>query len=272
MDQTSFKFQRTFNKHLRILMKLFEEKRHCFVSYNISNWGKILVAVIDKSKKRLSREVNPVEVSRGRPTVLIPGMLPVHQENSRESSSISSSVRSSSTSASSSTVAAAKGATAATATATAATKTSPAPTSKPAAQKDQRIPIVDLENVVNNNNKGNNKNEHEVNLSPEQEDKNYAKEMTTELEMFAHPAENNNGQNLQNNSSTTKGGKSYLLFHTAIFTESRILIDPYSCTFKTNTLALNFYRYKTFVVFKSVTFEIFQIFLQIIIDIKINTF
>ena len=167
-------------------------------------------------------------------------MLPVHQENSRESSSISSSVRSSSTSASSSTVAAAKGATAVTtATATtAATKTSPAPTSKPAAQKDQRIPIVDLENVVNNNNKGNkNKNEHEVNLSPEQEDKNYAKEMTTELEMFAHPAENNNGQNLQNNSSTTKGGgKSYLLFHTAIFTESRILIDPYSCTFKTNTL------------------------------------
>ena len=199
--------------------------------------GKILVAVIDKSKKRLSREVNPVEVSRGRPTVLIPGMmLPVHQENSRESSSISSSVRSSSTSASSSTVATAKGATAAT-TATAATKTSPTPTSKPAAQKDQRIPIVDLENVVNNNKGNKNKNEHEVNLSPEQEDKNYAKEMTTELEMFAHPAENNNGQNLQNNSSTTtKGGKS-LLFHTAIFTESRILIGPYilSCTFKTNT-------------------------------------
>ena len=186
-----------------------------YISYN--NWEKILVAVIDKSKKRLSREVNPVEVSRGRPTVLIPGMmLPVHQENSRESSSISSSVRSSSTSASSSTVAAAKGATAATtATATAATKTSPAPTSKPAAQKDQRIPIVDLENVVNSNNKGNkNKNEHEVNLSPEQEDKNYAKEMTTELEMFAHPAENNNGQNLQNNSSTTKGGgKGLLLSH-----------------------------------------------------------
>ena len=36
-------------------------------------------------------------------------------------------------------------------------------------------------------------------------------------------------------------------------------------------MALNFYRYKTFVVFKSVTFEIFKIFLQIIIGIKINT-
>ena len=37
-------------------------------------------------------------------------------------------------------------------------------------------------------------------------------------------------------------------------------------------MALNFYRYKTFVVFKSVTCENFQIFLQIIIDIKISTF
>ena len=36
--------------------------------------------------------------------------------------------------------------------------------------------------------------------------------------------------------------------------------------------AMNFYRYKTFAVFKSVTFENFQIFLQIIIGIKINTF
>ena len=37
-------------------------------------------------------------------------------------------------------------------------------------------------------------------------------------------------------------------------------------------MALNFYRYINFVVFKSVTFENFQIILQIIIDIKINTF
>ncbi len=37
-------------------------------------------------------------------------------------------------------------------------------------------------------------------------------------------------------------------------------------------MALNFYRNKTFVVFKSVNFEIFQIFLQIIIGIEINTF
>ena len=36
--------------------------------------------------------------------------------------------------------------------------------------------------------------------------------------------------------------------------------------------ALNICRYKTFVVFKSITFENFQIFLQIIIGIKINTF
>ena len=47
-------------------------------------------------------------------------------------------------------------------------------------------------------------------LSSEQDKRNYAKEMTSELEMFA---ENNNGQNLQN--STKGGGKSLLLrnFH-----------------------------------------------------------
>lgn len=43
-------------------------------------------------------------------------------------------------------------------------------------------------------------------LSSEQDKRNYAKEMTSELEMFA---ENNNGQNLQN--STKGGGKSLLL-------------------------------------------------------------
>ena len=37
------------------------------------------------------------------------------------------------------------------------------------------------------------------------------------------------------------------------------------------TKALNVYRYKTFVLFKSVTFENFQIFLQINSGIKINT-
>ena len=37
-------------------------------------------------------------------------------------------------------------------------------------------------------------------------------------------------------------------------------------------LVLNSCRYNTFVVFKSVTFENFQILLQIIIGIKINTF
>ena len=145
------------------------------------------IAVIDKSKKRLSREVNPVEV-RGHstgpdgPTVsLIPDMLPVHQENSRESSTsiTSSSVRSSSTTtttpASSSTVA--PNVTAGTSAATRA-KTSSSPTSKPAAaQKDQRIlPIVDnLENVVNNKGK-NNKNEQEndkVNLSSEPDNSKY---------------------------------------------------------------------------------------------------
>ena len=144
------------------------------------------IAVIDKSKKRLSHEVKPVEV-RGRstgpdgPTVsLIPDMLPVHQENSRESSTsiTSSSVRSSSTttttSASSSTVA--PNVTAGSSAATRA-KTS-SPTSKPAAaQKDQRIlPIVDnLENVVNNKGK-NNKNEQEndkVNLSSEPDNSKY---------------------------------------------------------------------------------------------------
>ena len=43
-------------------------------------------------------------------------------------------------------------------------------------------------------------------LSSEQDERNYAKEMTSELEMFA---ENNNGQNLQK--STKGGGKSLLL-------------------------------------------------------------
>ena len=148
------------------------------------------IAVIDKSKKRLSHEVKPVEV-RGRstgpdgPTVsLIPDMLPVHQENSRESSTsiTSSSVRSSSTtittstSASSSTVA--PNVTAGTSAATRAKTSSSSPTSKPAAaQKDQRIlPIVDnLENVVNNKGK-NNKNEQEndkVNLSSEPDNSKY---------------------------------------------------------------------------------------------------
>ena len=43
-------------------------------------------------------------------------------------------------------------------------------------------------------------------LSSEQDKRNYAKEMTSELEMFA---ENNNGQNLQK--SIKGGGKSLLL-------------------------------------------------------------
>ena len=110
-------------------------------------------------------------------------MLPVHQENSRESSTsiTSSSVRSSSTtttSASSSTVA--PNVTAGTSAATRA-KTSSSPTSKPAAaQKDQRIlPIVDnLENVVNNKGK-NNKKEQEndkVNLSSEPDKSKYKRD------------------------------------------------------------------------------------------------